>query len=46
MYVLGVSCQTDNADAMKDIGELWARAGAAGLLSGTPMRGRPTTTTS
>ncbi|MDF2697547.1 MAG: Integron-associated effector binding protein [Labilithrix sp.] len=35
MYVLGVSCETNNADAMKDIGELWARAGAAGLLSGS-----------
>lgn len=36
MHVLGVSCRTNDQDATRDIGPLWARAGALGLLSTGP----------
>lgn len=36
MHVLGVSCRTSDTEATRDIGALWARAGALGLLSSRP----------
>ena len=36
ILVLGVSCRTNDEDATRDIGALWARAGALGLLSSGP----------